>query len=56
MSVWSPTLVILLDKLLLFTKELAAAWFDCSYCEDVELIPCELSPSEIEVWILLLGE
>ena len=56
MLVWALALAILLDKLLVFTKGLAADLFDCSFYEGVELVPCELSPSEIELWIFLLGE
>ena len=49
MSVWTPAVTLLLEELPTDANELAAVWFTCSCCEDSDLIPCELSPSEFEV-------
>ena len=54
--VWAPDRNSLLDELPTDANELAAAWFTCWCCEDSELIPCELSPLESKVWMLLLRD
>ena len=56
MSVWAPALDLSLDQLPTDSNELAAAWFTCSFCEYCKLIPCKLSSSEFELWMLLLEE